>query len=397
MMPIRPRTLLYFLLCLSLSTTANAETYPVKTNSGDASAVCIGRFSKTGEWVFLTNRHVAAGTRDILVGGDDSKWHAATRIRLGRGSADVASFSVQGREGLAFRRVYFAGPVPDGADVTVCGYSPQREAFCFRGKLDGERVRAPGHVLPGDSGGPVIVDGTDGKRYLAGLSFGFGKYERPRRTWFVPTSACASHVRSVYGCQPRCFPYAQICPPDGRCPLPRRPPAGQINYERITPRFLAPPQVERYSQSIPSPQQERLEPEIVEPPSLSRAEVRSIVREEIEAWASANEDRFTSSTEVDANDVALILATEYSEHIRGERGRDGEPGPRGERGPAGKPGQDSSATSLTGVEKRLDDLEQRRVRVILMDNGTVVDDETLQPDAFGTTTIKLDNRTFKGE
>ena len=368
-----------------VATAAQAETYPVRNDHGGAaSAVCVGKYERNGvsEFVFLTNRHVVGNSQSpqLWVGNDDKRWHEATRIRRSSNErVDIASFSVATGN---WRRTYLASEVPDGTQVTVCGYSTERDSFCFDGVMRGDTVRAADgtSVLPGDSGGAVLVRGPSGV-YVAGVPWAYSfnssdTRRQHRETMIVPASDCFNHLNRVYGANPRCVPWSQVqCPPGARyCPLPK-PPPGRIRHERIEPRLFAPPRIERYEYD-PSPDSGP----VIPPPSLSEAEIRDFVRDEIRQYMADNPQ--TAEVKINVGQLAGILAEQYADQLRGIPGPPGPPGQDGLPGKPGARGDDgrNADVDLSSIERRISDLESRGRRVILREGGEIIDDETIGPN-----------------
>ena len=261
--------ILLFLLLVMASPASNAQTYEIRDSQGGAaSAVCLGIMRDEDRtnprWVFVTNRHFFRDRdRRIWIGGPDSKWHSGGDVRISTDQRiDVASFTVEtGR----WEKIRILSDVPNGTQAVVCGYTMKRKNFCFQGVIQGDRVLARGqHVLPGDSGGPVMVQGQD-ELFLAGLIYGYGVEDR--NTWFATASQISSHVQTYYGRTPRCVPWSQ-----SRCPLPQ---PGGYRYERIEPQLLSPPRVERYEFTPPPP-------EPPEPPSPGQVDIHLLAEYLIE-------------------------------------------------------------------------------------------------------------------
>ena len=234
----------------------NAQTYQIRgSNGGAASAVCLGVMRDGGgvnpRSVFLTNSHFFRGNSRVWIGGEDKKWHTGDDVRVSSDQRiDLASFTVVTG---TFKKIRVLQDVPDGTQAVVCGYTPKRKNFCFQGVIQGDRVLAHGlHVLPGDSGGPVMVQGQD-ELFLAGLIYGYGVQDRS--TWFATASQISAHIKTSYGRTPRCVPWSQ-----SRCPLPQ---PGGYRYERIEPQLLSSPRVERYE----------FTPKAKEPPEPSTNEI----------------------------------------------------------------------------------------------------------------------------
>jgi len=351
------RLIQLILAAVCLVSAADAGTYPVRLTSGGqlqggGSAVCVGaRESDAGTvYVFLTNRHVVETGREIWV-GDDRDWHRGERVQVS-GRHDLATFVVAG--GRWHESKLITG-VPVGTRVSVCGYGHSaRNRFCFRGRLTADGIEAGGLTsAPGDSGGAVMVDDCDGGSGVAGVHWGYLTNER--RTMFVSTADCCRFLSGVYGSPPRCTPYS--------C----RPPTEK--YERVIPQplGLGPPRVERYERPIvqqPRPvepqQPPREQPQQRPPPVLeiSRQQLQESITPVVQHWLEQNRDQ-----------------------LRGPAGRDGQDG------------RDSGAGQWQSIAARLSAVEQQRRRVVLMESGQIIDDETYGPDDAIVLDLKRFNRS----
>jgi len=246
--------------------------------------------------------------------------------------------------------------VPVGTRVSVCGYS-NRSRFCFQGQLTGDGIEAGGLTsAPGDSGGAVMVEHCDGGSGVAGVHFGYLTNER--RTIFVSTADCCRFLSNAYGSPPRCTPYS--------C----RPPTEK--FERVIPQplGLGPPRVERYERPIvqqPRPvepqQPPREQPQQRPPPVLeiSGQQLREALTPVVQNWLEINRDR-----------------------MRGPAGRDGQDGRDGGGG-----------GNWQAIAARLSAVEQQRRRVVLMESGQIIDDETYGPDDAIVLDLKRFNRAAR--
>jgi len=78
-----------------------------------------------------------------------------------------------------FPEIMLAEEVPEGTPCTLCGFGPELQGgpdrFCFPGTYYETYVKGDNwqHTIPGDSGGPVVVQHQDGRFALAGIHIGF--------------------------------------------------------------------------------------------------------------------------------------------------------------------------------------------------------------------------------
>jgi hypothetical protein len=252
---------------------------------------------------------------------------------------------------------------PIGQQVTVQGYGPRLndsgEPFAFRAMID-EETKLRGingeHVIPGDSGGPMLFDTESGPALVGVVIEHEGSSPASYRTQFaamrarsgfVPAETIVSFVQAQYG----------GCP-GGVCPIRIRPQIQQPMIGIGLP--LGPPRIVETIERIPqahviqSPQRNPL-PQTVAPqrdcvgiPGPPGRDGRSVTKAEVEAAVNAW---------LDANREQL-------------------------RGPAGPPGRDGHAGSSADVsqlERRLSAVESRPFRMVLTSDGTILDDETYAP------------------
>lgn len=361
----KPRWWMVIAVMVWLTIRADASIYPVGVKGQTlASAVCVGtqRTEQGRMAVFLTNKHVVRSVQQLVVGGEDDKWHRASRIRVAeRSNTDVASFEVPYQDGL-FQFVALMTNVPDGTQAKVCGYSDRRE-FCLAGVMRGDELLANGrHVIPGDSGGGVLV-AVNGQKYLAGLTWAYDTQRR--NSLFVPTSQCCDHLYRIYSKAPRCTPFPraqrqqQNCP-DNQCPLPQ---GSYRRYERQEPRFLAPPRIERY--------EEYESPEVVEPPpepvpQISESDLRRIVvswleqnRDTLQGQDGTNGRDGQDAANISVAEIGAYIAANHMDQLRGPVGATGPAGSQGSPGQQGLPGESGrdgkdGARGLVGVPDEAD-------------------------------------------
>jgi len=349
-----------FFMAIPLAATADAATYPIRADNAAASAVCVGKSDTRS--LFLTNRHVVRGAGAIWV-ADGKKWNRAEDIRIATNS-DVASFEVAGTQ---FEITLLVTGAPAGTSVDVCGYSNRRR-FCFRAihrgdYIDGGRT----HVLPGDSGGAVIVkDG--GRAYCAGLASSYGP--RNGRTYFVPAIECRTHLTQYYANPPPSCRFGQCRPPNFRRSF------------RQTPQFLGPPRIEYYEESR--------NPVIVEPPkSADPLPGAPLPKPPPMTGPRGPKGERGERGETGPQGPAGPIGPQGEAGQNGRDGRDGDPGPPGPPGPIGPQGSPGrgDATDTRGLELRISELEsqlaalqERQRTIVLRRNGTEIDRESYGPD-----------------
>jgi hypothetical protein len=393
------RPLLFVVACFSFLAHVPAETYPVRvtlrgsSQPAEASAVCVGK-SET-QSLFLTNRHVARGAVQLFV-ADGQRWVEASGIQLSQ-TADVASFHVKH---TSFRITPLMTGLPQGHRVDVCGYS-NRSRFCFTGQYNGHNVDGGHtHVLPGDSGGAVLAKAC-GKTYCVGLANAYGT--RNGLTYFVSAEQCRKHLTQYYQKPPRCQQY-------GNCPVPQQRP-NYRRYKSVNPQFLGPPRIEFYEEST--------NPEIVEPPAVPTPQVsEDELKKIVVGWLEKNRNEIRGRDGNDAPsisiaDVGAYLAANHRSELRGPVGAPGPTGPQGPRGEQGPTGplttyddqklidlladdprvqqliarlealekaRTSLPVGLSAIQQRLKSLEQQERRVLLVEDGNVLDDESYTAD-----------------
>ena len=337
------------LACLSIPATA--ATYPVKTDTGSASAVCVGQSGTRS--VFLTNKHVVRNSRRVWV-GIDSGWVEAERIRTSD-SADVASFEVSS---TACRLTMLLTGTPDGIKGNVCGYADARKRFCFVGSIRGSGVDAQGeHIWPGDSGGAVIIQHCD-RPYVVGIAQAYGT--KNRRTYFVPAVQCQTHLVQFYGRPPPCRQY-------GTCPTPRQQFQGST-YERrteIKPRLFGPPKIKQYERSTNPPM-------IFEPPSEPMSPSNPPPLPSTPGPRGPKGERGPAGS--DGQDGSH--GPPGQDGSNGRDGLDGERGPSGPSGPAGPADTSALRQRIEQLASEVDTLRQRTRTIVLRQDGKEIDRET---------------------
>lgn len=322
---------------------------------GQATAACIGETADRAA-VFLTAKHNFRGARNAKI-FLDGQWHSVRQVNQHR-TADVASFEVAGVRCPAYQLAVAPGI---DEEVLIPGYGPEyngRKASTFAGILKPDVVRNDSgyHIIPGDSGAPIL------QQYcIVGVATGYegDPIRTPDGTLYRNSDAGArrgtvyTRLTEIQECLQQCY---QSCPPGG-CKIWIR------NEYRQPIGFLGlpagPPQRVRVAEPVPQtyvPEQAAMPRPLPDPistqgppgpPGPQGPAGRSVSREEVELIVN---------TWLDSNRDALI----------------GPPGPTGPAGPAG------STANIDALESRLSSLERRPFRIILSNDGQIVDDETYE-------------------
>jgi hypothetical protein len=362
---IRRHVLLSVLLILSgCCATCTAETYPLITSyrqenrplEDRATAVCFAHTDR-GCLLVTAGHNVKSNPASVWI-SDRKNWIHADRVHV-HPSEDLAVLELPAR-----LEVTPLGDItPLGQQVVVQGFGPRLnnsgEPFSFRATVD-EDTKLRGingeHVIPGDSGGPMLFDSESGPALVGIVIEHEGTEPATRRTQFarhrarsgfVPAETIVSFVQSQYG----------GCP-GGVCPIRIRPQIQQPMIGIGLP--LGPPRIVDTIERIPQPHVIHSPQQIVPPPAVHTQrdyvgipgpagrdgvdgrDGRSVTKEDVEAvvnaWLESNADRL--------------------------------------RGPAGPPG---SSADLSYLERRLSEVEQRPFRMVLTSDGEIIDDETYAP------------------
>lgn len=165
------------------SAERRANRLTVRVRNVSCLGVGVGSGFAIAEDVLVTNRHVLAGADTIEVSTWDGRTLPATTAEVGV-LGDLGVATVAG----ALPQVGTYGAPPRAGDaVTVVGYPGGGELTLSRGTvvdlrpgrrygIEGRIMRLTAHVIPGNSGGPVL-DGNGkvaGVVYAYELSTGFG-------------------------------------------------------------------------------------------------------------------------------------------------------------------------------------------------------------------------------
>lgn len=352
------------LIPIGCSTRCYAGTYPLVTSywqegtkfEDKATCVCIAHTDRG--CLLVTAAHNVRANRNSVWVSDRRDWIKADRVHV-HPTADLALLELPARLNVT----PLGDETPIGAQVTVQGFGPRLqdsgEPLSFVGRIDeGTQLRGLNgeHVIPGDSGGPVLCESDYGPALVGIVIEHEGEVPATHRrqyaslrarTGFVPATTIVSFVQTQYG----------GCP-GGVCPIRIRPQIQQPMLGVGLP--LGPPRIvdtiERIPQAhvIQSPQRNPLADTVIPqrsqicppgPPGRDGRDGRSVTKAEVEAavnaWLDANAERL--------------------------------------RGPAGPPGRDGRTANVDELERRLSAVEKRPFRMVLTSDGTIVDDETYAP------------------
>jgi len=363
---IRWSLLMFFAGCCAGECSADAHSASVvrlhvtgEATAGDGTAFCVGE-ATNGRAVFLTARHNFRGASSGQI-YHSGKWHTISDVNE-HPSADVASFEAA----VTARPLQLATAGRLGEVVTIPGFGPEyhgRTASSFTGVLESECVagRDGLHPIPGDSGAPVVQAGTEVVGVIRGYDTPYNETVF-RSDWSEQRLATRfTGLREIRECLQQCYPRSQ-CPPGG-CRIwirnEYRQPIGFLGLP------VGPPHRVQVAEPVPrvfvpeDQQQARQNPEPVSvqgpqgpagPEGQPGRDGRSVSAQEVESIVNAW---------LDANRESLV----------------------GPQGPPGPPGQSGSPANVTRLEGRLTVLEQRPFRIILSNDGKIVDDETYNVNA----------------
>jgi len=341
---------LAFVVALVTATlSASAQVVPLHIVgdgfTGNGTAVCIGRTNE-GFGLYLTAKHNFrdASSASVIV---DGRSYAVRRMREHQ-AADVACFESQP---AAFFELADTEPV--GEEVTIPGYGPTfngRETAKFSGRLQGDgRIDGEGglHSIPGDSGAPVLTSGLK----VCGIVFGYQETafrsdnaDRRFPTRYTGLRECREVLAQRYSCGPggcKIWIRQEYRQPVGILGLPYGPPR-VVNVAEPVPRVFVPEDQVAAPQPKPDPISTQGPPgrDGKDGRSVTPAEVESIVS----AWLDSNRDELAKA-----------------------------------------------AVDLSGLERRVSDLEKRPFTLILAEDGKEVDREVYP----GGSPVVIDVRRFK--
>ncbi len=363
--------LVFLFLCLA----AEAQITQIRVWDGSGwkqgTGVCIAHRTKPPRAVVVTVRHIFDGTDGAYIEIREKKVGLRrARLRALHHSRDLAIIEVPECEMTEYQ---ISREIPEGIDVVVCGYGPcynkQNDDGCFRGKIVNGGIwgNSDFHPIGGDSGGPVIAKRDDGVPCVMGVVTGYTS-DRPitpyrnRRdisqgsvlTNFVDSEEIYRFVKTQYGGCPTC--------PAWVVPEVRQPmigigiPVGPPKVVGVTP--YRPPGYP--IQNLPQPPSEAVEgpPGPEGPPGQPGKDGRSVDQKKIE-------------------NLLVQWLDEHKDDLKGPKGDQGEP----------------STLDISDLEKRLEVLEKRKQRFLIVDSktGTVIDDESYTQDE----PVVLDIRRLK--
>ena len=334
--------------------TCQAQVYPVcvpyreagRVIEGHGSAVCVLTTRGDGHSFFVTVKHnITDDPKNVWLKDDSGEWIRAEDVRL-HPTEDIATFRIS-------RRVRAQLPLASSStmvDQTPVVFTGLKTQLPVNGNLvDTEWLKAEGgkHPVPGDSGGPVIIQYGNGKQAVAGLIVGYETNSKDVR--YVHCRRIVEFIKTQYGSCPTCPEYVRpiVRQPMIGIGLPVGPPEILIPRERPQ----QPPQT--VTNGPPGPQGPAGPPgrDGIDGQSVDPAQVEAIVVR----WLEQNREQL-----------------------------------RGERGPAGEAG-----SLPPDVESRLTELENRKLRIMIVDGakGTVLDDEQYSAGE----PVVFDLRRFRGE
>jgi len=315
--------------------------------TGNGTAVCIGRTNE-GFGLYLTAKHNFrdATSASITL---DGKSYAVRRMRE-HSTADVACFESQPANFFEL-----ADSEPVGEEVTIPGYGPTfngRETAKFDGVLRGDgHIDGQGglHSIPGDSGAPVL----DSQRRVCGIVWGYQETayrsdnaDRRYPTRYTGLKECRELLTQRYSCGPggcKIWIRQEWRQPVGPLGIPYGPPRPVAVAEPV-PRVFVPEDTVQ----APTPRPDPIG--MQGPPGRDGKDGRSVTPQEVEsivsAWLDANRDELAKA-----------------------------------------------AVDLSGLESRVSALEKRPFRLILSEDGKVIDDESYMPGE----PVVLDLKRIRGK
>lgn len=416
------RWILTLAVCCAGCGPCFAKAYRLRVTLEDgatarATAVCIGRTDE-GFNLFATAEHNLQGA--ILAEVVTAQWSARTKEVVRHSSEDVAVFTI----GRGDCEAIDLDEPEIGETAYVDGYGPEyhnqpAEQQCrFTGTVQPDHVAGHDglHPITGDSGGPVAVL-RQGKYRLIGIVSGYApssasfmrsRYEyREKRFETVYTSA-----KAIRQCLQQRWQY-QGCPPGG-CPIYVRPQVQQPMIGIGIP--TGPPRVVGVAEPAPIAYQPAAPPDVADA-------VRRATRE----WLEANREQLRgdpgkpgergpegAAGRTLSKEMATEIITQWLEankdQLRGERGLIGVPSeaeiaavidtwierndPRIRDFVREVIREESQKQSSGDVDARLTALEERRLRMMIVDGSSksVLDDETYDPGE----PVILDIRRLRG-
>jgi S1-C subfamily serine protease len=158
------------------SAERRARKLTVRVRNVSCLGVGIGSGFAIAKDVLVTNRHVLAGADDVEISTWDGRTLPVTKAKVGV-LGDLGVATVAGR--LPRAGDYGAPPRP-GEAVTVVGYPGGGELTLAPGTvvdlrpgrrygIEGRIMRLTAHVIPGNSGGPVL----NGRGKIAGVVYAY--------------------------------------------------------------------------------------------------------------------------------------------------------------------------------------------------------------------------------
>lgn len=357
------------------------------------SAVCIGRYGDS-ESVLLTARHLAGDGAVLWVQDNTGEWqrcrgivrHPELDVAILIAPTRVKPTKLAGFEPVSGRpvKVFGAGPYANGdkeSPISFEGVLASNEKL--KGTSNDELVGYDGlHIIPGDSGGPVIQDGV-----CVGICslVTVPEWSEPptrrdqyknQHSVFVKTCEIVDWIETQYSC------------PNGNCPIQLEPVVQQPMIGLGVP--WGPPRV--VQQAVPARPRyvpESSSPRPVPDSSFSEKEidVTVAVNAAVRQWLDENADRIKgrdgtngrdgkSPSREEVADLVVSVVTQVIEEnpdrFRGQSGRVDTSEIRAivQQEMAKKPD-----ISIKSLESRVSALESTPTRLILTRDKKIIDDQ----------------------
>lgn len=367
------RVVCLWLCVLALSAdSAFAQVYPITCTTDAngihtderATSVCIAN-SPGGRSLLITCKHAVGKTGSAVWIDAHGQWNRATRVIM-HPTKDLAAIETD----ATLKTMPLGDMTPIGEPVSVAGFGPlygnTDDGFQFTGKiLDSETLTGTDgtHVMPGDSGGPIVCSTERGPAVVGIISYHDGDTPADSRRTFASRRCKSGFVRVETITQFVTTQYGGC--PGGVCPIRVRPAIRQpmfgigipigpphiVNEVDPTPHYIQQPMPSPSPQVVTGPQGP---PGPAGPPGRDG---RTVTQEQVEAvvnaWLDSNVDQL--------------------------RGPAGPTGPTGPAGSDGRDGTSSDPSALASINRRIADLERRPFRIVISSDGKIIDDETYAP------------------
>lgn len=384
--------------------TCKADTYELAVNAGTkqwyGSAVCVGSVGNTS--ILVTARHnlIDAPVDGVFLSVNQQVGRVPIKNAILDSTYDVASFEVD----VPLVPTPLCSDVNVGDSVKVVGFGPRlhssQEPDSFIGTISNTvngtdwdmELTSNKHVITGDSGGEVLLDGTklcvgivsnySFPEMVTGVATAQSRTQYARykpKTGFVSSKTVVRFMQRTYQCGPQGCPI-QLVPryqqPMIGIGIPVGPPRviqQAVPYQE--PKVYVPTPTPIVRQPTPTPDPITITgPRGVQgppgpqgPPGRDGNDGRSVKAEEIEAviiaWLDSNKDSLRgppgltgpAGRSIDKEDIQFAvdkwLKENYTTPVTEE-------------------------VDLTDIEARLANLETRKIRIITSSGKKIIDDET---------------------